>query len=65
MNNFQVIASFLDKARGKRTYTLVAILIVYILACDFTGRQVNEHVMGVLAALVAATFRAALPEKTK
>lgn len=65
MNNFQALIGLLNKAKGKRTYTLVVILIGYVVLCDFTNKPLNDRVVGVLIALAAGTIRAAIPEQSK
>lgn len=46
---------------GKRTYLVAIAAITYLLVCQYSGKPVDEGVMGILGALGLAALRAGIP----
>lgn len=56
----QPIAQFLDALRGKRTYLVCGAALIYLIACQFSGREPSETILGIFASLGVATLRASI-----
>lgn len=54
------IAQFLDALRGKRTYLVCGAALIYLIACQFSGRAPSETILGIFASLGVATLRASI-----
>jgi len=62
MNNISLLLEFL---KGKRTYAVASAAALYLVTCDFTGKPVNEKVIGILGSIGLATLRAGIKTETK